>query len=133
MCQLSYFPLPHTAWFISHCHRLHGLSPTATHCMVYLPLPQTAWFISHCMVYLPLPRTAWFISHYHTLHGLSPTATHCMVYLPLPHTAWFISHCHRLHGAVGEGGGLAHLGTVILDTWSRCQVRVVQGDLNTLT
>ena len=73
--------------------------------------------------YLPLLHTAWFISHCHTQHGLSPTATHCMVYLPLPQTTW----------CVGEGGGLAHLGTVILDTWSRCQVRVVQGDLNTLT
>ena len=76
------------------------LSPVATDCMVYLPLPQTAWFISRC----------------HRLHGLSPVATDCMVYLPLPQTAWFISRYHRLHGAGGDGSGLAHSKTVILDT-----------------
>ena len=41
-----------------------------------------------------------------------------------------ISHCHRLPSAVGEGSDLAHLRTVILDIWSRCQARVVEGNLN---
>ena len=32
-----------------------------------------------------------------------------------------ISLCHRLQDAVGEGRELAHSGTVIPDTWPRCQ------------
>ena len=44
-----------------------------------------------------------------------------------------ISHCHRPRSAVGEDSELAHVRTVILDTWSRCLAREVGGDLIPVT
>ena len=81
-------PLP-----LSHCHRYHCLTVTATNVSLP-PLP-----LSHCHRYHCLTATATIVtlpplplSHCHRYHCITDTAT--IVSLPpLP-----LSHCHRNHG-----------------------------------
>ena len=39
----------------------------------------------------------------------------------------YISHYHGMQGAVGEGRGFAHLGTVIFNTWPSREVKLGSG------
>ena len=90
----------------------------------------------HLCHLLPVPQTAKCSGRgqWSPLGPSSPSATDCQVQWEIVViSTWAVfSQCRRLPSAVGEGSELAHSRTVILDTWSHCQARVVGGNIQSL-